>query len=257
MKRLVMAAGIALSLHAVLLYGGWDPLGRGKRDNLRPHHVTLTLSYLPPPPKTPSTPVEKKAPVLEKVPQKPKPIERPPKKVKRQESTPKAVKKSRRKKEAPKKPEPVMKKEPSPPPPVEPESLMSTESALPPSFKENQATLYQLKQEESLPAETSATITSRERVAKLTYALPLYKENPAPKYPRVAKRKGYEGTVILDVFVNQEGKVESLEVFQSSGHTVLDKAAKKTVASWLFSPAKRGEEKIAMWIKVPIRFDLR
>jgi protein TonB len=93
--------------------------------------------------------------------------------------------------------------------------------------------------------------------APLVEAVPMYRKNPAPQYPRVARRRGYEGRVILEVLVNEEGNVEDLRIFQSSGHRVLDRAAMKSVQGWLFEPGRRGDEKLEMWVKVPIRFDLK
>ena len=48
-----------------------------------------------------------------------------------------------------------------------------------------------------------------------------------------------------------------MKVFSSSGYTVLDKAAKATVENWLFDPGMKGEEKIEMWVKIPVRFQLK
>jgi len=60
-------------------------------------------------------------------------------------------------------------------------------------------------------------------------AIPLYRENPPPRYPRIARRKGYEGTVVLEVLVNPQGKVADSRIFRSCGHSVLDKAAMKSI----------------------------
>ena len=91
----------------------------------------------------------------------------------------------------------------------------------------------------------------------LVEATPMYLKNPAPQYPRNARRRGYEGKVILEVLVNEEGSVEDLRIFESSGYRVLDRAAMKSVQSWLFEPGRRGDERVEMWVKVPIRFDLK
>lgn len=71
-------------------------------------------------------------------------------------------------------------------------------------------------------------------------AVPLYKENPAPVYPLQAKKKGYEGTVILEVLVTKEGKAEKVSVFQSSRYSLLDEAAVSSVKKWRFEPGKTG-----------------
>jgi protein TonB len=85
----------------------------------------------------------------------------------------------------------------------------------------------------------------------------LYRENPAPSYPAVARRRGYEGTVLLNVLVDKGGQVAELRVEESSGHAMLDQAALRSVRGWRFEPAVRGDEKVSMWVRVPIRFQLR
>jgi protein TonB len=44
-------------------------------------------------------------------------------------------------------------------------------------------------------------------------------------YPSVAKKKGIEGVVLLFLLLDEEGNLAELEVKQSSGHRILDKAA--------------------------------
>jgi protein TonB len=88
-------------------------------------------------------------------------------------------------------------------------------------------------------------------------AIPLYRDNPPPRYPRIARRRGYEGTVVLEVLVNTEGRVAECRIIRSCGHSVLDKAAVKSIRNWLFEPGMRGDKKVEMWVKVPIRFQLK
>lgn len=87
-------------------------------------------------------------------------------------------------------------------------------------------------------------------------AVPLYKENPIPIYPMPAKKRGHEGTVILEVLVTKEGKAGKVSVFQSSRYSLLDEAAVSSVEKWRFEPGKRGDEKVDMPVKIPIRFKL-
>jgi protein TonB len=88
-------------------------------------------------------------------------------------------------------------------------------------------------------------------------AIPLYRKNPSPKYPRIARRRGYQGTVVIEALVNREGKVEDLRLSHSSGYRVLDRAAMKSVKNWLFEPGRRGDEEVEMWVKIPVRFQLK
>ncbi|MBU1181645.1 MAG: energy transducer TonB [Proteobacteria bacterium] len=87
-------------------------------------------------------------------------------------------------------------------------------------------------------------------------AVPLYKENPAPVYPLQAKKRGYEGIVILEVLVTKEGRAGKVSVFQSSRYSLLDKAAVLSVKKWRFEPGKRGDKMVDMPVKIPIRFQL-
>jgi len=46
-------------------------------------------------------------------------------------------------------------------------------------------------------------------------------------------------------------------VLESSGHSVLDRAALSAVRKWLFEPGTEGGLKKKMWVKIPVRFDLK
>ena len=88
-------------------------------------------------------------------------------------------------------------------------------------------------------------------------ATPAYRLNPSPEYPAVARRRGYEGTVLVEVLVSRDGRVKDLRVSRSSGYSVLDQAAMASIRGWLFEPASINGEKVEMWVKVPVRFDLK
>lgn len=88
-------------------------------------------------------------------------------------------------------------------------------------------------------------------------AKPRYSQNPPPDYPSIARRRRYQGTVILDVYVLENGQVGDLRVAESSNYSLLDRAAMKAVRRWQFDPARKGNREVAMWVKVPIRFNLK
>ena len=88
-------------------------------------------------------------------------------------------------------------------------------------------------------------------------ARPIYRLNPPPTYPRIARIRGHQGDVMLDVLVNKNGTVGDLKVIKSSGYPLLDRAAKSSVKNWLFEPGMVGTEKTKMWVRVPIRFELK
>ena len=92
------------------------------------------------------------------------------------------------------------------------------------------------------------------RRVEILPAVPRYKENPPPRYPPVARRRGYEGKVMLFVEVLIDGTVGDLKVRETSGHSMLDRAAVRTVRKWKFEPALREGRPLSMWVEVPIRF---
>jgi protein TonB len=83
-----------------------------------------------------------------------------------------------------------------------------------------------------------------------------YRNNPAPDYPPMAVRQGWQGTVLLRVRVLQTGAVDSIEVVRSSGKKVLDDAAVHTVERWVFAPSTRGSTAVDGFATVPIEFKL-
>ncbi|WP_263142958.1 energy transducer TonB [Pseudomonas alcaligenes] len=83
-----------------------------------------------------------------------------------------------------------------------------------------------------------------------------YLKNPAPEYPSLAQRRGWEGSVLLRVHVLANGRPGEIQVQTSSGREILDKAALQAVRQWTFVPAKRGEEAQDGWVSVPLDFKL-
>ncbi|QHG67571.1 energy transducer TonB [Pseudomonas putida] len=84
-----------------------------------------------------------------------------------------------------------------------------------------------------------------------------YLKNPAPEYPQMALRRGWEGTVLLRVEVLPSGKPGQIQIQHSSGRDALDAAALAAVKRWSFVPAKQGDVAQAGWVSVPIDFKLR
>ncbi len=85
-----------------------------------------------------------------------------------------------------------------------------------------------------------------------------YADAPPPAYPRDALRRRLEGTVLLQVLVDADGRPLDVVVQQSSGHRVLDDAARQQVLKrWRFRPAMRdGIATQAMGL-VPVSFKLQ
>ena len=84
-----------------------------------------------------------------------------------------------------------------------------------------------------------------------------YDVSPAPRYPRQALRSSAEGTVVLKVLVDEQGRPQDVVIERSSGHRLLDQAARDQVlAKWRFHPATREGRAVAAYALVPIAFNL-
>lgn len=80
--------------------------------------------------------------------------------------------------------------------------------------------------------------------------------NPKPHYPSLARRRGYEGRVLIQIALRADGRAAHVEVKESSGHRVLDEAALAAVKDWRFLPAHRGGRPVTATVEVPISFRL-
>ncbi|MDA8139469.1 MAG: energy transducer TonB [Desulfobacteraceae bacterium] len=88
-------------------------------------------------------------------------------------------------------------------------------------------------------------------------SVPLYEQNPVPVYPDAARRRNSQGTVLLDVLVDPQGRAAQVKMHQSSGFAMLDRSALNAVRQWRFEPARRLGQAVEMWVRVPVRFELK
>ena len=80
-------------------------------------------------------------------------------------------------------------------------------------------------------------------------------DNPLPMHPPEAIARNLSGTVVLRLHIDASGHVHKAEVHQSSGHTILDRAAAShALAHWSFHPARAGRRPVAQVIRVPVVF---
>lgn len=63
---------------------------------------------------------------------------------------------------------------------------------------------------------------------------------PPPDYPRLARRRGWEGSVLLELTLAADGSVHEVRVLESSARDVLDEAALGAVRTWRFVPGRAG-----------------
>lgn len=109
---------------------------------------------------------------------------------------------------------------------------------------------------EETPEKNQTEITNTATV-QTADILPSIVKNIKPKYPRIAKKNGYEGTVLLKVEILKDGNVGKINIATSSGYALLDQAAIESIQKWKFSPAKKHNKCIDQWVQLPINFDLK
>src|SRR5690606_12075743 len=96
------------------------------------------------------------------------------------------------------------------------------------------------------------TVTGPARGMQLAYA-----EASLPPYPPAALRAGHQGTVVLKVLVDVDGRPLKVEVETGSGYRELDDAARRHVLRrWRFQPAMRDGQAAQAIGLVPITFNL-
>ena len=230
--RLAVAAVLAVTVHGIFLAAKIPGVAP---EMLAPqsHEVTISLVNI-----TPSKPAPEVIPAPPKPKPAPEPIPRP--KPTPEKTQPSADSRKPEPPEAPE-PEPTPVKERVEPPPTDNSLPLQDEHAISEAFED--AALS------PPPADDTGAVVE--------LSVPLYEINPSPNYPHVAQRRRYEGTVLLDVFVNKAGRAAEVKVARSSGYAVLDRSAKADVSRWRFKPARKGTHTVEMWVQVPVRYELK
>lgn len=116
-------------------------------------------------------------------------------------------------------------------------------------------------EDQELELETSGKVDQNATAQKSAQVEPVYNaaylNNSPPIYPSRARKAHMQGRVLLDVLVNRAGKAEKVKIAQSSGYSILDRAAKKAVTHWSFIPAYNGAIPVEATVIVPIEFKIQ
>ncbi len=220
-RSMCVAALLAAGLHGVALAGvSWAPASVMEAVETVDEGVVIELAAAPPEPPAPVEPPPPPPPPVEPPPPPPEPDPEP-------EPVPEP------------KPKPKPKPQPKPQP-RQPRRQTNATAAV------------------STPVQAVRTAPSPKLAPVVTppAASTSYK-NPKPAYPPLARKRGQEGTVRVRAHIDEQGKLIDVSVAQSSGHTLLDDAALKTVRRWRFTPAMRDGQPVKGTIVVPIEFSLK
>ena len=125
------------------------------------------------------------------------------------------------------------------------------------------AELKESKQVEEQSMERNFTAPqANESTENFELSVPIVVQNVAyvdkkictPKYPRVSRKRGERGRVLVRVFINRDGSSEKVEIEQSSGFNRLDKAAMDSAKRCRFVPAKRNGKPVKTLATIPYTF---
>ena len=89
----------------------------------------------------------------------------------------------------------------------------------------------------------------------LTQPAPLLDPNPF-RYPVELWDQGVGGETMLLMLVNEHGGVDSVAVYNPSGHDQFDSSAVQGARTMRFVPGRRGMRPVRMWTKLPVRFQV-
>jgi periplasmic protein TonB len=79
---------------------------------------------------------------------------------------------------------------------------------------------------------------------------------PEPDYPRLSRRNGESGTVIVRAFADEAGLPHQVQIERSSGFARLDEAAMSAVRKTRFKPYTENGKAVAGWVRMPFPFEL-
>lgn len=248
-KDLAIAAALTLGLHAVALVAS-DMVSTPVEYDMVRAQSSVEVTLVKRQKEETKKPEEKKTIKQEELPEPEQKVEPEPTK-------------------PPKKPEkPVVKEKPAPKiqeskepehEPIPKEVAAEHEPATQPETRESEPVDEELKEELAVPVEELMAKRAPETApmeAGTPVEMPAYLNNQPPRYPNIARQRGYEGMVILRVQVLANGNPSDIEIIESSGHRILDEAAYNAVEKWKFKPATRGGRSIQSWVEIPVRFKL-
>jgi protein TonB len=84
--------------------------------------------------------------------------------------------------------------------------------------------------------------------------LPIKLSMKPPSYPEMARMAGIEGTVVVEVYVGKDGRVQRTKVRE--GPVQLRDAAVAAAMTAIFRPASTNNRPVGVWVAIPLRFTL-
>ena len=119
----------------------------------------------------------------------------------------------------------------------------------------------ELQAHEDFTSKTTKSILSKSASKKIFQSSASYRigseNNPHPSYPLLARKKGWEGRVIIQANIDTKGNVKFIKVSESSGFKILDDVSVETLKTWKFKPAMLGSKFVDDTVYIPVKFVLK
>jgi len=122
-------------------------------------------------------------------------------------------------------------------------------------FKKNPEK-YIKKDEVKIPQTTTIKPVRGDDQLGVEVIMPTPIRRITPVYPEKCKKEGIEGTVVLEIKIDEEGNVIDAKVLKSV-HPDLDNAAMEAIKKWKYEPVVKDGEKVPVVFAVTINFWLR
>jgi periplasmic protein TonB len=76
-------------------------------------------------------------------------------------------------------------------------------------------------------------------------------------YPPLLRDAGIGGTVQVWFFIDENGRVRNTRINQTSGYDAFDQAALRVADIMEFSPAYNRDQRVPVWVSLPITFEIQ
>ncbi len=85
---------------------------------------------------------------------------------------------------------------------------------------------------------------------------PVQQVNVAPKYHPMARKLGQQGTVLLNLLIDENGAVVDVKLIREIPKSTLNQMAVKAVRQWVYAPARKDGVAVKVWQQVSLDFRL-
>lgn len=102
----------------------------------------------------------------------------------------------------------------------------------------------------------STLVSSMSEPASSESILSRFIDKPPLEYPVKARLRGWEGTVTLRFEMLADGTIGAIQVAKSSGHAILDTAARDALKQWRHRPPQQQGQPETTWATLDFNFTL-